>query len=98
MARRNDETYNYSFNGHQFLLKKKYISKDPRDIIDINYKWILGLQGKAMDCITIKTVGKEISQNELDTFQSRVRTQLPIFESKVFVEDVLNKISVLETR
>ena len=96
MVSRNEEVHSYSFNGHRFNLKKKYISNDTKDFIDINYKWVLSLQEKNMDCITIKTVNKEINQGQLDTFQTNVHNLLPMFESIVFVEDVLRKITILE--
>ncbi|WP_068676425.1 hypothetical protein [Oceanobacillus sp. Castelsardo] len=96
MVRRNEEVYSYSFNGYRFLLKKKYISQDPRNFIDINYKWVLSSQDKNMDCITIKTVDKEISQSQLVTFRDNVHNLLPIFESMVFIEDVLREITILE--
>ncbi|MFC7063126.1 hypothetical protein ACFQIC_14975 [Halobacillus seohaensis] len=96
---RNDELYSYSFNGHQFILKKLYISNDPRDFTDNNYKWVLGLRDKSMDYITIKTVDKEIKSSELLTFQSNVINQPPMFESRVFADDaddILKKITILE--
>ncbi|URT70521.1 hypothetical protein [Cytobacillus firmus] len=94
MFRRNVELYSYTFNGHKFILKTKYISQDPMDFIDINYKWVLSLPNK--DCIPIKTVDKEITQSQLDSFEFNVHNQLPMFDSKVFVQDVLRKITILE--